>query len=218
MAPKWISFALVLIITSACLNMLWVLAPGLPIDNDIAQRMAYIAANQAAWQWGWLNWMASALALLLFCFFLLPYIPSSTAKYFGITIVAIGIAPDIAAETLYAFVLPWLARGEFAAHPGVFGIIETIAMQLTGFFGNGAYNVGGLILNGLLFHNAKLPRWLIFLGLPSWILGLVLSFAVAVYAMQAAQILTGAAIVWNVLWMLMIAFKIYAYPQRYKVA
>lgn len=218
MAPKWISFALVLIITSACLNMLWILAPGLPIDNDIAQRMAYIAANQAAWQWAWLNWMASALALLLFCFFLLPYIPYSPAKYFGITIVAIGIAPDIAAETLYAFVLPWLATGEFAAYHEVFRVIETIAMQLTGFFGNGAYNVGGLILNGLLFYNAKLPRWLIFLGLPSWILGLALSFSVAVYAIEAAQILTGAAIVWNVLWMLMIAFKIYAYPQRYKVA
>ncbi len=217
MAPKWLTLAIVIIITLACIGMVRILAPGLPAELSLDARLAYIAANKSAWQLAWLLWMASAFGLLLFCFFLLAYIPDSVAKYFGITVLAIGIVPDISAEVLYSFVLPWLASSDLVNRRELFGLVEVIAMQLTGAFGNGAYNIGGLILNSLLFANGKLPRWLIWVGLPSWLLGLALSVAVALYDTAAAQFFMATAIVWNVLWMFAVALIVYTAPKRYKV-
>lgn len=217
MAPKWLTLVIVVVITLACIGMVTILAPGLPVEPSLDARLAYIAANKILWQWAWLLWMASAFGLLLFCFFLLDYIPDSIGKYFGLTILAIGIVPDISAQVLYSFILPWLASAELTNRRELFNLVEVIAMQLTGTFGNGAYNIGGLILNSLLLTNPKLPRWLIYAGLPSWLLGLALSVAVALFATAAAQFFTATAIIWNVLWMLAVALIIYAAPQRYRV-
>lgn len=217
-APKWVTLVIVAVIVGACFNMLVVLAPGLPLEPDVVRRMDYILVHTLAWQLGWLTWMLAAFGLLLFCYYLLPYIPHSTLKYFSITVVAIGIVPDISAEIIYAIVLPWLAHGDMTARVELFRLMEFIAMQGTGTFGNGAYNIGGLMLNILLFRNDKLPAWLIVSGAPAWIFGLFLSIATALNQPGATQVFTAIAMVWSVLWMLAVALIIYAAPQRYRVA
>ncbi len=215
--PKWVSLAIVAIIILACFNMLLILAPGLPLEPDIIRRMDYITSHTVAWQFGWLTWMISAFGLLLFCFYLLNYIPDSIAKYFAISVVAIGIVPDISAEMIYAFVLPWLAHGDIVTRVELFRLMDFVAMQLTGTFGNGAYNIGGLILNILLFKNHKLPVFIVIGGAPAWIFGLFLSISTALNQPAAAQIFAGIAMMWSVLWMLAVALIIYAAPQRYRV-
>jgi len=187
---------IIAMITLACINMAFVMAPGLPINPDIAQRLAYLAEHAARWQLGWLSWMASAIGLLTFCVLLAQHIPHDLSRTLGVTLVAIGIAPDISAEMLYAFVLPGTQNIEHAL------LLDRIAMLLTGFVGNGFYCLGGLLLNIALFRNPDLSRYMLNFGLPSWCIGLLISVSTALQHMPAASLFTAIAMVWNVLWML----------------
>jgi hypothetical protein len=160
--------------------------------------------------------MLSALGLLLFCVYLLDYIPRSRLRHFAILVVAIGIAPDISAEVIFAFVLPPLLLMENTAT--LFMALEQIAMQLTGTVGNGAYNIGGLILNLLLFNNPRIPRLLVWAGLPAWCFGLALSVATALHEVFIATQLTGLAMVWSVGWMFAVALILFRHPQQYRAS
>lgn len=209
--PAYASFVVIAVIGLACLNMVFVLRDGLPVGNSLVERAAFMNEQLLAWQLGWFNWMLSALGLLLFCSFLTRYIPPSTWRQFALLVVAIGIGPDLSAEAIYAFVLPNIP----ATTPG-FEALDRLAMQLTGTIGNGAYNIGGLILNLLLLSNTRIPRWLILVGVPAWILGLALSVASALNWLTAAVFFTASAMAWSLCWMLLISATLYSQPQRYQ--
>ena len=144
-APAWVTLGIVAIITLACFNMAFVLRDGLAIGTPFITRALFLSEHTALWQLGWLNWMIAALGLLLFCVYLLDYLPRTPLRRFAILLVAIGIGPDIIAEVLFAFVLPPLLQVDQPA--ALFMTLEQIAMQLTGTVGNGFYNLGGLLLN-----------------------------------------------------------------------
>ena len=105
-APAWVTLGIVAIITLACFNMAFVLRDGLAIGTPFVTRALFLSEHTALWQLGWLNWMIAALGLLLFCVYLLDYLPRTPLRRFAILLVAIGIGPDIIAEVLFAFVLP----------------------------------------------------------------------------------------------------------------
>lgn len=186
---------IVAVITLACFNMAFFMRDGLPTNPDLASRLSYLTDHRLLWQSGWFTWMLSAIGLLGFCCLLLAYIPRSRARTLGLALVAIGIGPDIIAETLYAFVLPMLSE------PMSFLLLDRVAMLLTGFIGNSAYCVGGLILNLLLFKNQRIPRAILYFGLPSWVIGLFISLATLAAEINLAALFTGVAMVWNVVWM-----------------
>ena len=211
----YVTFAIVAIITLACCNMAFVMHEGLAIGTPFITRALFMTEHTLAWQLGWLTWMLSALGLLLFCVYLLDYIPRSPVRHFAILVIAIGIAPDISAEVIFAFVLPPLLMMEDTAT--LFMALEQIAMQLTGTVGNGAYNIGGLILNLLLFKNPRVPRSIVWAGLPAWCFGLALSVATAMHAVFIATQLTAIAMVWSVSWMFAVALILFRHPQRYQV-
>lgn len=213
-SPAWVTLAIVAIITLACFNMAFVLRDGLAIGTPFVTRALFLANHTMLWQLGWLNWMVSALGLLLFCVYLLDYVPRSALQRFAILLVAIGIGPDITAEVLFAFVLPPLLQLDEGAT--LFMTLEKIAMQMTGTVGNGFYNLGGLLLNLLLFANARVPRLLIVAGLPAWLFGLALSVATALQALLAATLLTGIAMVLSLCWMLAVALLLFMHPDRYR--
>lgn len=207
------SLVVIAIITTACLLMALFLRHGLPAGTTLAERMAFIAAHPLAWPLAWLLWMASALGLLLFCFWLRDYTPPSPARFLGIALVAIGVVPDLAAESIYAFVLPRLAAQQAAE---MFFNFELMATLLTGFLANGAYCLGGLILNLSLLRNPRFPRLVAFAGLPAWILGLGLSVAVFNQWMGAAVMLTAASMTLSLAWMFIVTIYVFRFPERYQ--
>lgn len=210
-----IGFTITGVIAVACLGMALFLRHGLPIQTHIATRMAFILDHPIAWPLVWCTWMLSALGLLIFCFLLRDYAPASTARSFGVTLVAVGIVPDISAELIFAAVLPVVAQRGLVEH---FEVLELLAMVLTGVFGNGAYCVGGLVLNVLLLRNPRLPRRLIWAGLPAWIAGLALSVATFNQSLVAAALLTGVAMTLSVGWMLAVTLCVFRFPARYRAA
>jgi len=213
-SSAWVTLGIVAIITLACFNMAFVLRDGLAIGTPFITRALFLSEHTALWQLGWLNWMIAALGLLLFCVYLLDYLPRTPLRRFAILLVAIGIGPDIIAEVLFAFVLPPLLQIDQPA--ALFMTLEQIAMQLTGTVGNGFYNLGGLLLNLLLFANARIPRLLILAGLPAWLFGLALSVATALQAVLAATFLTGVAMVLSLGWMLAVALLLFMHPHTYR--
>ena len=181
------------------------MADGLPTNPDLPARMQYLVTHSTIWQLGWLNWMAAAIGLLAFCHLLAAHIPAGTLRQVGLTLVGIGIAPDISAEMLYAWVLPTIQDNE------QFLLLDRIAMLLTGFVGNGAYCLGGLCLNLALFRNPLLCRTMLAFGLPSWLLGLLISVSTAMHHLPTAGLFTAIAMVWNVLWMFWLCQSVLRY-------
>lgn len=213
-APAWITLGIVAIIGLACFNMAFVMRDGLAIGTPFITRALFLSQHTTLWQLGWLNWMVSAIGLLLFCVYLLEYLPRTPLRRFAILLVAIGIGPDISAEVIFAFVLPPLLQIDQPAT--LFMTLEQIAMQLTGTVGNGFYNLGGLLLNLLLLTNTRVPRLLIYAGLPAWLFGLALSVATAMQAVLAATVITGVAMTLSLCWMFAVALTLFMHPNTYR--
>lgn len=191
----YVGLVIIAVVTLACFNMALGMSEGLPTNPHLAERMHYLTTHTAFWQYGWLTWMAAALGLLVFCHLLTRYMPVSTLSRIGLSLVSIGIAPDISAEVIYAWVLPGVQDVE------TFLLLDRIAMLLTGLVGNGAYCLGGLCLNLALYANPALSRAMLGFGLPSWLIGMLISVSTAMHHLPAAAMFTAIAMVWNVLWM-----------------
>ena len=199
-------YLVVVVITIACFLMNGPMRPGLPIDTTLVERIAYIDSHRVIWSLSWFIWMLSALGLLLFCGIFAAELSRNLAQTFGFTLIAIGIAPDLIAETLYAFIIPHLISIQQSIE--TISLFETIAMYLTGFLGNGLYNLGGLVLTLNAIYQQRLPRWIGVWGITSWLLGLLLSVSIALQWMQLAQFFTATSMVLSTMWMLIVAHKV----------
>lgn len=194
-----------LLIFVACLMMNGPMRPGLPVGDDLATRLAYINANLTLWQWGWLSWMAAALSLLAFAVMLSTELQPGAARQYGVLLVALGMAPDLIAETLYAFAMPQVAVTDIA----LLQFIDNLAMHLTGFLGNGLYNLGGMLLTlALLKQQPALKLWL-YPGIVAWLLGLGLSASIALQQLKLAEYFTAASMALSTLWFVLIAWKLW---------
>ncbi|MDR6985181.1 hypothetical protein J2X32_003838 [Rheinheimera pacifica] len=194
-----------LLIFIACLMMNGPMRPGLPVGDDLATRLAYINANLTLWQWGWLSWMAAALSLLAFAVMLSTQLQPGAARQYGVLLVALGMAPDLMAQTLYAFVMPQVAATDIA----LLQFIDLLAMHLTGFLGNGLYNLGGMLLTlALLKQQPALKLWL-YPGIVAWLLGLGLSVSIALQQLKLAEYFTAASMVLSTLWFVLIAWELW---------
>ena len=208
---KIIIYSIAAIITLACFNMALFMEPGLASSGlSIAERMQFVAEHKTLWQLSWATWMLAALGLLTFCYLLYSRLPAHPVKLLGLLCVAIGIAPDLCAEAIFAFVLPNNQSLNITADTYV--QLETLAMLFTGGIGNGMYNIGGLILNIILLQTNTLPRWVALVGIPAWLFGIGLTIATFLLTIDAAKILTAIAMVWSTVWMVLFAH--YAYPEK----
>lgn len=203
-----LALLIIAVITLACFMMAFGMAEGLPGNPDVSSRLVYLSEHTQRWQFGWLTWMTSAIGLLTFCILIAQHIPHGLMRTLGITLVAIGIAPDISAEMLYAFVLPDIQN------PETFLLLDRLAMLLTGFVGNGAYCLGGLLLNLALFRNQTLSRHMLYFGLPSWLIGLLISISTTLNHIPSAALFTAIAMVWNVMWMFWFAQSVLRHPAQ----
>ena len=211
----YLGLSIVVVLTLACFQMAFVITDGLVAPNNtVVERNAFIQNNLLLWQLGWFNWMLGALGLLTFCTMLLPFVPKSEWRVLGVLLVGLGIVPDIGAEVIFAFVIPYSP----AIDPSlaIMQTLELFAVQLTGTLGNGLYNIGGLLLNILLLGNKRLPRKLILIGIPGWFLGFGLSVSCALHALDAAKFFTATAMVWSTAWMLLIILKVFPHKNELK--
>ncbi|MDO3387167.1 hypothetical protein QWI17_15070 [Gilvimarinus sp. SDUM040013] len=197
---------IVVIICIACLLMNGPMRGGFPIDNTVADRMAFIADNGLVWTLSWSVWMLSALGLFVFCAILADNLRLTLWRTIGLALVGMGIAPDLIAEVLYAFVMPKIVAGHLGVE--LFSLIEVIAMHLTGFLGNGLYNLGGMLLTCLAVRENVVKGWVAAWGLLAWFLGLMLSLSVGIGSIALAEIFTAASMVLSTLWMLIFAHKV----------
>ena len=100
-------YLIVIIIAMACVLMNGPMRGGLPVDPTVPERMAFIAEYNVVWTLSWIVWMLAALGLLVFCFIFASVLNATTlAVRLGLTLVALGIVPDLIAEVIYAFVMP----------------------------------------------------------------------------------------------------------------
>lgn len=197
---------IVAVITLACVLMNGPMREGLLLDSTLDERIAYIAGNGVVWTLSWCVWMLSALGLFVFCAILADELQSTIVRTIGLALVALGIAPDLIAEVLFAFVIPEVIdRG---AASDTVGILEVIAIHLTGFLGNGLYNLGGMVLTVLAAKQGLLKPWISAWGILAWSLGLLLSVAVAAGSMKAAELFTATSMVLSTVWMLIFAYKV----------
>lgn len=197
---------IVVIITVACFLMNGPMRGGLPLDNTVAERIVFIADNGVIWSLSWFTWMLSAIGLFVFCAILADELSKNFLRTIGIALVGMGIAPDLIAEVIYAFVIPEIIEKQLDSN--VVEVLEIIAMHLTGYLGNGLYNLGGLLLTVLAINQGVLKLWIALWGVAAWMLGLMLSLSVAIGSIKATEIFTATAMVLSTTWMLIFAYKV----------
>lgn len=197
---------IVVIITVACFIMNGPMRGGLPLDNTIDERIAFIAANSTLWSISWFIWMLSAIGLFVFCAILADELRRNFLRTIGLALVGMGIAPDLIAEVIYAFVIPEVIQLNIGS--GAVEVLEITSMHLTGNLGNGLYNLGGMLLTLLAINQGLLKVWIAVWGLLAWFLGLLLSLSVAIGSVKAAETFTATAMVLSTVWMLIFAHKV----------
>lgn len=201
---------IVSVITLACLLMAGPMRQGLPVAGDLPTRLAYIQQQLGWWQFGWLCWMAAALGLFTFACLWSSELPPSPWRQLGLSLLGLGLVPDLTAETIYGFVLPALSAEGLPISS--LQLLDSLAMQLTGFLGNGLYNLGGLMLTVVMWRQRSVHGAVIGAGFLAWSLGLGLSAAIALNQLAAAELLTGSSMVLSCLWMLALAYQLWGRP------
>lgn len=210
-----IGVGIFVVITVACFTMHFFARGALIVDTPLlVDRLKYMVEHRTAWQLMWLNWMVAALGLLLFACMLREFVARNFLSHYALLLMALGIAPDISGECIYAFILP-LAYERYDIDLASLQLLEVIAMNLTGTVGNGFYNVGGLILNTMLLCNTRVPKWVVFAGLPAWPLGIALSVSTALAHYPLAEIFTAAAMFWSTVWILIVSLTLFKEPEKY---
>jgi len=197
---------IVFIITLACFVMNGVMREGLPLDNTADQRMLFILENTTLWSLSWFAWMLSALGLFLFCNILSAQFEKTLLNRVGLLLVVMGVGPDLIAEVIYAFIIPKVLHGGGSVH--VFEVLETIATYLTGYLGNGLYNLGGMLLTLQGIRQGMLKSWFALWAMVAWTIGLLLSLCVALDALAMAEWATAISMVLSTTWMLAFAYKV----------
>jgi hypothetical protein len=172
---------------AAGLVMLLALRYGIPPgESDLSARIAYVGDHVLLWRVGWLVWNLAAISLLAFLVVLAACWRERAPILCGLALLcaAAGLAADLGAETILAVVSPGL-RGE------TYAAVESIAVALTGYLGNGLYAVGGILLT--VAGRRDLPPVLLWLAAAVWTAALWLSVATLVSS-NAGQFASAAVL------------------------
>jgi hypothetical protein len=179
---------------AAGLVMLLALMHGLPAgENLLSARIAYVGDHTLAWRVGWLVWNLAAISLLGFFVVLSACWRERAPILCGLALLcaAGGLAADLGAETILAVVSPSL-------HGETYAVVESIAVALTGYLGNGLYAVAGILLTWA--GRRELPPGLLWLGAAVWGAALWLSVATLVSSLggqfASAAVLMPLFVLW----------------------
>lgn len=140
----------------AGLALLLLLRDGLDTNPDIASRLTYIAQHRLAWIGGWLTWHAASLSIVIFIVLIAAAARTAARSALGRIAVACVIAAfamDISGQTLLIGFMPSAAdpliESEFILR------IHRIAVQLSGYAGNGLYTLATLLIAVQLWRESN---------------------------------------------------------------
>ena len=171
---------------TAGLVMLFALRHGVPAgESDLPARIAYVTGHTVTWRLGWLVWNLAAISLLGFFVALAARWGDQAPILCELALLcaAGGLAADLGAETILVAISPSLTGDTYAT-------VESIAVALTGYLGNGLYAVAGILLT--CAGRRDLPPGLLWLAAAVWTAALWLS--VATLASSAAGQFASAAV------------------------
>jgi hypothetical protein len=174
--------------------MLLTLRHGIPAgESDLSNRIDYVVQHTVTWRIGWLVWNLAAISLLGFFVALAAAWQRRAPILCGLALLcaAGGLAADLGAETILAVVSPDLQTERYA-------VVESIAIALTGYLGNGLYAVGGILLT--LAGRRELPPGLLWLAAAVWAAALWLSVATLVSSTAGQFASAGVLMPLFVLW------------------
>ena len=145
-----------------------VLGPGTAAQPpELIQRAAWIAANTARWQAGWLFWFAVTLSFAWSYHALGRHLGGARPwRALAIGLALIAAAVDIVGVLVNLTVLPALAPDPSART--VFAAMESLANALTNVAAFGLYSLAGLLLLPAVFATPGYPRGLAWLGTAEW--------------------------------------------------
>jgi hypothetical protein len=193
----WVNVAL----HAAGLAVAWIcMRPGSAF-SPLAERMAYLAEQPAAWSWGWGIWMLCALVLVAFVAMLRRALPGDPfAAQLGLVFTAAGMAVDLLCDVLQIQVLP-VAAAAGPSQPAIFLAFERLAFTGGLTVANGLYTAGVLLMNLCLRGVARASTLVV--GWATVVSGFALAAAGLVPAASLVQTVTGLTIgaycVWTVL-------------------
>jgi len=166
----------------------------------LAERMAYLANQPPAWQWGWGIWMLCALALVSYMAALRRRLSGDPlAAQLALVFTTAGMAVDLLCDVLQIQVLPLAA----ASQPGVFVAFERLAFTGGLTVANGLYTVGLLLMNLCLRSVARTPSRMV--GWVAVVSGFALATAGLVPSPLLLQTATGLTIGAYSLWTVLVA-------------
>jgi hypothetical protein len=119
----------------AFMAMATVLRHGTEIVADATARVGYIAGHLALWRAGWTLWIAAAVSVVAFYAWWGSHLRDSRAGVVAVSIASVGLACDLAGESL---LIGWL--------PGDYDRVAPLAWLLTGAAANGLYTSAGVVL------------------------------------------------------------------------
>jgi hypothetical protein len=166
---SWVAITAAVLNAAAALVMLIWLRPGVPPgEEQLSERIAYVADNVGVWRASWFVWNLAAISLVAFYVVLmLRWRERAPVLCWGaVLLAAAGLAADTGAEALLMIVSP-------GADATTFALVEKIGLALTGYIGNGLYTLAGIALT--VAGARELPRGLVVLGALAWAAGLALS-------------------------------------------
>ena len=171
--------------------MLFVLRLGLP-PRALLVRSAFISSHQVVWRLGWFGWSVAAITLLgLFLAFASRW--RKEAPFLcglAIVVATAGLAADLGAEGLLA--------GFTGSTLHDLSLVQSEALLLTGYVGNGLYTVAGILLTAA--GRKELTAGLLALGSLVWVAGLWLSAATLLGSTTGEAVSSGILMASFVLW------------------
>lgn len=177
--------------TLAAALLLFVLRHGLPPEN-VRLRAAFVASHEVVWRLGWLSWNIAAVSLLGLFLALASRWRNEAPVFCGLAIVVAtaGLAADLSAEALLA--------GFTRSAPETFAVVQTQALLLTGYVGNGLYTVAGILLTTA--GRRELPAGVLALAVLVWAAGLWLSASTLLGSSAGEALSTGLLLPSFVVW------------------
>jgi hypothetical protein len=147
--------------------MLFVLRGGTEAQPSLAARMVYVDAHAAAWRAGFAVWMAAGVSVLALYGWWASALQRTRPAVAAIAIAMVGLACDLAGESLYIARLPRLTDDAAG-----FAHVQRAGTVLTSVFANGFYTLSGIVLTQGM---PGLPRPVRALAWVVWMAGIALS-------------------------------------------
>lgn len=188
--------------------MLLVLIRGIP-PGPLDARRAFVAAHPTAWALGWVVWMLTAAALILFYLAIADTLPRNGWVIFAVILACTGATLDWGVLGVTGLLAPqWAAvamNDPFYAN--LYAVWDRVFLIISVGIDHLLYTLGGIVLGAVAVQTPRFPKWLARFTAVMWSTSLVL--AVGAFSGQESWIVPASALTFSLFlpWILLIGYK-----------